>query len=41
MKTDLVSQGTTGGLSLEDSLKTIASKANFDQLDVAVAYATK
>ena len=41
MKTDLVSQGITGGLSLEGSLKIVASAADFDQLDVAVAYATK
>lgn len=41
MKTNLVLQGITGGLTLEGGLKAAASKTAFDQLDVAVAYATK
>lgn len=41
MKTKLVLQGIAGGLTLEGAIKKAASKAQFDQLDVAVAYATK
>lgn len=40
MKTVLIAQGPKGNVSLEDALSKAAGSTKFDQLEVAVAYAT-
>lgn len=41
LKAEIITQGCVGGGSLEHALQTVSHSAKFDQLDVAVAYATK